>query len=220
MISSTKHTSIVSNALGVDPKLLEKLRLLSWDDLISRINQVLPIPPPFAVGDLVIPGLALSDGSSQMYVDASLSAAQKRPTNFPLSSSSSPPYSLPFPQPDHIDYESPFSPTTHASSSPPYLPATHVLTEAPCAGGRPIKENGQGYRCSICGELFKRRDDAKRHIETAGKRVECRYCGKPASGRRDGQRRHVFENKTCQKLWEAGYKTGRFTERSVEDAYR
>lgn len=109
---------------------------------------------------------------------------------------------------------SPSSPTTFAlpSSTSP----ARVLVEAPCAEGIPIRQGG-GYTCSICNEPFKRRDDAKRHIKSAGMRVSCKYCGKPGS-RRDSRARHL-KSGTCQKAWEAGYKAGRFTDWSVEDAY-
>ena len=52
-----------------------------------------------------------------------------------------------------------------------------------------------------------------------GMQVSCRYCGKPASGRKDGQHRHLLKNQKCLEVWEAGRKAGRFTERTVEDAY-
>ena len=104
-------------------------------------------------------------------------------------------------------------------SSSPTLSASRVLIDAPCAGGKPIKLKGGEYSCPNCPKRFKRRDDAKRHMDTTGMQITCRYCGKPGSGRRDGGSRHLDKNKHCLKVWKAGFKAGRFTERSREDAY-
>lgn len=223
MISSRAFTSLAIDAPGVDPKLLQLLVPLSEDALVSMIHQAFPISP--SVDDPPSPGLVFSDGSSQRYVGV-CSAAEKPDRTF-LCSYSSPSYSPPsyddlpsFPHHDHNNYDHSFSPTTSASSASPRLPAERVLAEAPCAGGTPVKQKDGGYHCSHCRHPFKRRDDAKRHIESAGKRVQCRYCGKSASGRRDGQGRHLFKNKNCLKEWKVGYEAGRFTERSREDAYR
>jgi len=100
----------------------------------------------------------------------------------------------------------------------PAFSATRVLIAAPCAGGEPIEQKG-GYSCPSCDKFIKHRDDAKRHMDTAGMKVTCKYCGKPASGRPDGWKRHLAQNKNCIKVWEAGFKAGRFTVRTVEDAY-
>ena len=124
--------------------------------------------------------------------------------------------SLPY---NNVDYGPPYSPTTTFASFPSPPTACRVLVEAQCAGGRPVKQKGGEYHCSSCNEPFKRRDEAKRHIKTAGMQIRCRYCDKPCCGRRDSQRRHLRGNKKCLKIWKAGHKAGRFTTRSVEDAY-
>ena len=210
MIKSSK--TITSPTLGVNPKLLEVLKPLSWDVLVEAINEAVPFLPPCADSFVVYPGPVSDSGSSYRCVPpyrfrrASALEAHVRPDL--------PSY---FPQPSHTDCASPYS---TAASSPPNPPAAHVVINPRCAGGKPVRQGGGQYSCSICNHVFQRRDIAKRHIESAGVRVSCKYCGKPASGRRgDGRRRHLLKNKTCMKVWEAGYKAGRFTERSVEDAY-
>ena len=111
---------------------------------------------------------------------------------------------------------SPSSPSAFASSPDPN--PSRVLIEGSCVGAKLIEQKGRGYICSSCNRLIKRRDDAKRHIRTAGMKVSCKYCGKPSS-RPDSRARHLSKNKACRKAWEIGFKKGRFTERSVEDAY-
>lgn len=100
----------------------------------------------------------------------------------------------------------------------PTFSAARVLTVATCAGGKPIKQKC-GYSCPSCDKLFRRRDYAERHMDTTGMKVTCRYCGKPSSARLDGRKRHLARNQNCIKAWKAGFKAGRFTERTVEDAY-
>ena len=141
--------------------------------------------------------------------------------SYPYSSNSPPnsPQAYNYPSPPQVRTDRGFfySPTSFAPSPSPL--ATRVLIEAPCAGGKPIKQEGGGYICSSCDRPFKRRDDAKRHIDSAGMQVSCKYCGKTASGRGDNMRRHLRDNQACWQVWEAGRKAGHFTDRSVEDAY-
>lgn len=216
------YTSLVIGAPGIDPKLLRVPVLSSMDALVASINEAFPI----LVDGPISPGLTFSDGSSQRYFSVRIiSAAQKRLTCSSLPSSISLPnsprsyiYDPPTPLP-YADYGHPFSPTTTTTSSAsPNPPVLRVLVHPPCAGGKPVKQKGGGYSCSLCFKNFKRRDEAKRHIETAGMQVECRYCGKRSCGRPDGWKRHL-KSEACQELWEAGRKAGRFTERSREDAY-
>lgn len=201
------------DAMGVDPKLLEMPILSSQETLVKAVHELFPDPdPPQSVDDFTsTPGLVADDGSSQ----SSGSSPPCTPLSTPQSYANFPLY----PQEVHIDYRLPYSPTTPASPELSSASASRVLAKAPCGGGKPIKQKGGGYRCSICDDPFKRRDDAKRHIDSAGMRVACKYCGKLASGRRDGQRRHLSDNKTCLKKWGAGYQAGRFKTRTVEDAY-
>ncbi|KAF9647089.1 hypothetical protein BDM02DRAFT_3117573 [Thelephora ganbajun] len=201
MISSKAFTSLVIDAPCVDPKQLETLVTpQSTEALVAAIHEAFPILRPRVDDFAMYLDLISDDGSSQ--------------------SSNSPSYSYDYPfspQHGHIDCGSLYSPTTSASS--PSLSAARTPIEATCAGGWPIKQKGGGYRCSNCDKPFKRRDDAKRHIDSTGMQVVCKYCGRPSSGRRDGQRRHLLGNKNCLKAWNAGFKAGLFTERSVEDAY-
>ena len=126
---------------------------------------------------------------------------------------------LPLQHDSHIDPGPPHSPITFVSSTLSSSADTRVSVKAPCAGGEPIKHIG-GYHCSICNESFARRDIAQRHIDYTGAKVRCRYCGKLGSDRHSNKARHLLDNKKCKKLWKVGYEAGRFTERSVEDAYR
>lgn len=206
---SSTFTSLVIDAPGVDPKLLGMPSPLSMEAVVAAIRDAFSDPPP-SVDDSDSPGLVTDDGSSQ---------SSSSPLHTPLHSPEIHPHiSLP-PQYDSVHYVLPPSPATPTSSGSVSFLTSRVLAEAPCAGGKPLKQNGGGYRCSTCDVFFKRRDDAKRHIDSTGMRVECKYCGKTASGRRDGQLRHLKSNQACWKAWEAGYKTGRFTVRTVEDAY-
>ena len=223
MLNSSKtFTFPVIDAPGVDPKLLMIPNLLSQDALVTAINEAIPNPPPSA-DEFIVPDLVPDDGSSQRFVP---SYRCFRPnvlgTNLYTCSSNSPPcspqtYAYPSSQYVNISCGSPYSPTTSAQSPNPS--AARVLIDAPCAGGKPVKLKGSGYICPVCNKVFRRRDDAMRHMGSAGMQVLCRYCGKPASGRRDGQRRHLDKNKNCLKVWETGRKAGLFIERTVEDAY-
>ena len=223
MLNSSKtFTSPVMDAPGVDPKLLMTFNLMSQDALVAAINEAIPNPPP-RVDESAVPDLVPDDGNSQR-CDPSYRFFRSNVlgTNFCPCSSESPPctpqtYAYPSPQPIHISYGSPYPTTTVASSPKPS--AARVLIDAPCAGGKPVKQKGGGYICSACKKVFRRRDDTVRHIGTAGMQVLCKYCRKPASGRLDGKRRHLLKNKNCLKVWETGHKAGLFIERTVEDAY-
>ena len=226
MRPSYTYTSLVLDAPEetVDPRLLEQPVLVNWEVFIAATNQAIPVSPPCVDAFAMCPDLVSDDGNSQWYVTRNRSCCANAPeTRFHCYSSSPPPctpqnYDFPSPPPQfvHIDHGSLYSPFTASLS--PTLSATRVLIEAPCAEGRPIKQKG-GYSCSSCGKFFRRRDDTKRHIDSAGARVTCKYCGKPSSMRRDGQQRHLAKNKNCLKAWGAGVKAGHFTVRTVEDAY-
>jgi len=222
--SSNTFTSLVMDAPGVDPKSTVIPILLSWDALVAAAREAVPDPPPRVDEFTVCPDLVPDDGGSERcapsycFFLSNVLGTDSRPC-----SPDSPLYSLqiyayPFLQHVHISYGSPSSPTTFAQSPGPS--AAHVLIDAPCsAGGKPVKEKGGGYSCPTCHKGFRRRDDAKRHMDSAGMQVSCRYCGKPSSGRRDGQSRHLDGNKNCLEAWKAGYEAGRFIKRTVEDAF-
>jgi len=222
MKPSQTFTSPVLGAPGVDPRLLELLTPSSEEALIAAINQAIPPSPPCVDDSVMSPGLVSDDGNSQRCVTHYHSCCAKAPKiKFHHCSSTSPPctpqsYDFPSPQLVHNDLSSFYSPTT--SSSSPTSSTARVLIEAPCAGGMPLKQEG-GYTCSSCGKLFTRADSVQRHVKTTGMKVICKYCGKPASGERYSQNRHLNDNMNCWKAWEASYKAGRFTERTVEDAY-
>ena len=223
MKPSGTYTSLVLGAQVVDPRLLVNPALQSWEALTAAVNEAFPASPPRADGFVICPDLVLDDGYSQRYTSHHFSCcAHASEISFHSCSSASPPstpgnYYYPSPPQSALtDHDPLWSPIT---SSSPTLSATRTLMEAPCAAGKPIKQKGGGYSCSVCDRPFKRRDDAKRHIDSAGMRITCKYCGKPSSGRRDGHRRHLDKNKHCLQVWKAGVEAGRFTVRTVEDAY-
>lgn len=211
MFSSKSFTFPVMDAPGVDPKLLEMPVLSSEAALVAAVCKLFPDTLQSADDFVATPALVPDDGSSQ--------SSGSSPPGSPLYTPQSYAYIPLLPPNNDLDYHSSPYLAASASPEPPSTSATRVLIKAPCAGGEPIKQKGGGYSCSTCGDPFKRRDDAKRHIDSAGMRRACRYCGKPASGRRDGQSRHLLKNKTCLKKWEAGRNAGRFIVRNVEDAY-
>lgn len=224
MKPSSTYTALVSGALVVDPKLLVNVdpALESWDAFVTAANEAIPASPPRADGFVICPDLVPDDGYSQRYSNHRRSCcADASEIRFhPCSSASPPPtpgnYYYPYPPQSVLtDHDPLFSPITLS----PTLSATRKLLEAPCAAGMPIKKTDGTFKCSVCDASFKRRDDTKRHIDSAGMRITCKYCEKPSSGRRDGQRRHLDGNKRCLKLWKVGVEEGRFTERTVEDAY-
>jgi DNA-directed RNA polymerase subunit RPC12/RpoP len=222
MKSSKAFTFPVMSAPGVDPKQLEMPIPLSFDAVVAAIHEAIPVPP-WADEFAVCPSLVSDHGSSQRCTPPChfLCANALETDSYPCSSSPLPNTSQthyhPSPPQTHSHHGSFYSPTTLAPSPSPST--ARVLVEAPCAGGMPIEQKSGGYVCSGCDRPFKRREDAKRHIGSAGMQVSCRYCGKPASGRRDNMRRHLRNNQACWQVWEAGHKAGRFTGRSVEDAY-
>ena len=221
MQSFQTYTFPVLDAPGVDPRSLELPSPLSLEALIAAIDQAIPDSPPCVDDPVMCPGLVPDDGSSQRYATHYHSCCTNTSQiKFHCCSSNSPPctpqtydYPSPSPQLVHDDPGSLYSPIMS-----PAFSAARVLTVAPCAGGKPIKQKG-GYSCPVCGYLFQHRDDAKRHMDTTGMKVTCKYCGKPSSARRDGRKRHLAQNKSCIKVWEAGFRAGRFTERTVGDAY-
>jgi len=222
MLNSSKtFTFPVMDPPGVDPKLLMILKPLSQDALVAAINEAIPGPP--RADEFAVPDLVSDDGNSQRCDLSYRSLRSNVPgTNSCPRSSNSPPctpqsYAYPYPQPVRIDRGSPYFPTTIVQS--PNHSAARVLIDAPCAVGKPVKGKDGGWTCPTCNKVFQRRDDTVRHMKTAGMQVSCRYCGKPASGRRDSRERHLLKTKKCLEAWEAGRKAGLFTERTMEDAY-
>ena len=223
------------DVVGVDLKMLEMPPLPPWnreveEEFLAELRKPSPSPPPRREGDSVsTPGLVPDDGSSQRWVTSTRSYCARAPeTDSCCRSSSTPPCTPLIPQ--HYEF-APHSPQyDYTGCGPLHSPTLSVssnsssfsmpaLIESPCAGGKPIKQNDGGYRCPVCGKPFKRLDDAKRHTNTAGSKVQCKYCLKYISNRFDNQSRHL-EKKKCAGAWEAGYRAGRFTEHSVEDAFR
>ena len=226
MKPSSTYTALVLGAQVVDPKWLVNANptLESWEAFVTAANEAIPASPPRSDGFVICPDLVFDDGYSQRYIIhycpccADLAEIRFRP----YSSAS------PQPTPEDYYYSPPLqtAPTDDVSSSShitfsssPAFSETRVLMAAPCAGGEPVKQQDGRYGCPVCGKSFGRRDDAKRHMSCTKMRISCKYCKKIASGRPDGHRRHLEMNKKCMQDWEAGVKAGRFTVRTVEDAF-
>ena len=121
---------------------------------------------------------------------------------------------------DHVTSIMPPHSTTTLKSSPSLPPAPRIFVKGPRTGRGPIKQKCGRYSSSSREKPLKHYLDAKRYMNTtAGMPVTCKYCDKPSSGRSDCKLRHLRSNRKCLEIWKAGYETGRFTIRSVEDAY-
>lgn len=78
-------------------------------------------------------------------------------------------------------------------------------------------EQKKEWSCSGCGTKFRGGYEARRHIETAGMEVRCRYCDKPLNAAPFVLKRHVEEDSRCLSQWKERGFTG---ERSVDGAFR
>ncbi|KAF9781700.1 hypothetical protein BJ322DRAFT_1023069 [Thelephora terrestris] len=163
MSSSDTFTFQAIDGRGVDPRTLQLPTLLSVDAFIAAVEECCPTLPPSIDDFARTPDLVPDDGSSQSSSSPSCSPQARAYTYLP--------------QEGHIDPGLLRHPTTPASSNSPShrVRVLRVLIEAPCAGGVPLKQNDWSFCCSVCGDRFGRRDEAKRHIDTAGMRVQCSF---------------------------------------------
>jgi len=76
--SSSTFTSLVSDAPGVDPKLLELPLLSSSEAFVAAVNEVFPDPLSCVDDFDMCPDLVSDDGSSQRYVCLIASSARTR----------------------------------------------------------------------------------------------------------------------------------------------
>ena len=93
-----------------------------------------------------------------------------------------------------------------------------LITPPTCQGCSVVKdEQKKEWSCSGCGTKFRGGYEARRHIETAGMEVRCRYCDKPLNAAPFVLKRHVEEDSRCLSQWKERGFTG---ERSVDGAFR
>jgi len=93
-----------------------------------------------------------------------------------------------------------------------------LVTPPTCQGCSVVNDKQKGEcSCSGCGTTFRGVYEAKRHIETAGMEVRCRYCDKVLNGAPHALKRHVKGTFSCQRKWEERGFTG---ERTVDGAFR
>jgi hypothetical protein len=94
---------------------------------------------------------------------------------------------------------SPYSPSpspslSQTSSTPehyPVSPQPSPAPESPCRQATPVfNPIRMKYCCSVCDKGFRGEWECERHIEFAGKRVDCLACGKNIALRPDSRRRH------------------------------
>jgi hypothetical protein len=95
----------------------------------------------------------------------------------------------------------PLSPTPSPTSTPEYRQASSEPSPTPEASCRqavpvwnPIQKK---WSCSgyMCNNVFRRKSDCIRHIDTAGKRSKCVACGQKLIARGDSWLRH---SRTCK----------------------
>ena len=92
-----------------------------------------------------------------------------------------------------------------------------LVTPATCQGCSALEDSRtKEWFCSGCHTTFRSKYEAKRHIDTAGMEVRCRYCDRVVNGAISVLKRHVGAE-LCQRRSEKQGFTG---ERTVEGAFR
>ena len=93
-----------------------------------------------------------------------------------------------------------------------------LVTPPTCQGYSAVDDKQKKeWLCSGCDTTFRSKYEAKRHIDTAGMEVRCRYCDKVVNGTPYVLKRHVEESSRCLRRWEEQGFTG---ERTVDGAFR
>ena len=92
-----------------------------------------------------------------------------------------------------------------------------LVTPPTCQGCSVVNDKKKReWSCSGCGTTFKGGYEARRHIDTAGMEVRCRYCDSVLNGALHALKRHV-RSSLCQRRSEERGFTG---ERTVDGAFR
>lgn len=93
-----------------------------------------------------------------------------------------------------------------------------LVTPASCLGSLALEDKQkEEWSCSGCGTTFRSKYEARRHIDTAGMEVRCRYCDGVVNGIAFVLNRHVGESSRCLRKWKERGFTG---ERTVDGAFR
>lgn len=94
----------------------------------------------------------------------------------------------------------------------------HELVTPPvCQGSLVLEDNKtKEWFCTGCRTIFRSKYEAKRHIDTAGMEVRCRYCDKVVNGSPFVLNRHIKSSR-CLRKWKERELTG---ERTVDGAFR
>ena len=93
-----------------------------------------------------------------------------------------------------------------------------LVTPPMCQGSFALEDKQKGeWSCSGCCTTFRSKYEAKRHIDTTGMEVRCRYCDKVVNGTTFVLTRHIGESSRCLRAWKERGFTG---ERTVDDAFR
>ena len=93
-----------------------------------------------------------------------------------------------------------------------------LVTPPACQGSVILEDRlNREWNCSGCGVGFGGKYEAKRHIDTAGMEVRCRYCEGVVNGSPFVLKRHVEGSSQCLRQWEERGLTGK---RTVNGAFR
>ena len=92
-----------------------------------------------------------------------------------------------------------------------------LVTSPTCHGSVAVEDKQKKeWLCSGCRATFRGKYETKRHIETAGMEVRCRYCEGVVNGTPFVLTRHV-KSSLCLREWEKRGFTGN---RTVDGAFR
>lgn len=91
-----------------------------------------------------------------------------------------------------------------------------LVTPPTCWGSVALKNKLKEWYCTGCDTIFVGRYETRRHIDTAGMEVRCRYCDEVVNGAAFVLKRHL-ERLRCLRQWKERGLTG---ERTVDGAFR
>ena len=92
-----------------------------------------------------------------------------------------------------------------------------LITPPTCQGSLVLEDKKKKeWSCSGCNSTFRSGYETRRHIETAGMEVRCRYCERAVNAATFALKRHI-ESSLCERRWGDRGCTG---ERTVDGAFR
>ena len=93
-----------------------------------------------------------------------------------------------------------------------------LVAPATCQGSLALEDvQTKKWSCSGCHITYRGKYEAKRHIDTAGMEVRCRYCDEPVNASLFALKRHVERSSRCERKWK---ERGFAGERTVDGAFR